>query len=344
MDINELLNSITKINEKVNFSLTNSSINSQLQELTKKSDFGINSQILGSMMPISQIIKSNQFNNFLESQKKISKSLTALNSFSTIWKQNSVPKIPDSTIAALQGIVGLQNYAYLDALKTVGNLPSITKLINPSLEIQKISNLNVAFNSITSQLTEFALTKHNWEIIDDYESFVNEAVVFSENVSESSEIEFSVHFANLFDKFKIYYEKNKETGVFIYKILGIMMLLASMHQYYDFLKAKPELATKENIAELKQDISQLKDSQKITFQYVKEFVDKKGDVRDEFKLIRKSKISLKPNKKSRVINELPRNYTIEILKQQPTWILIKYIDPHDGILQVGWIRKENIRL
>ena len=56
----------------------------------------------------------------------------------------------------------------------------------------------------------------------------------------------------------------------------------------------------------------------------------------------KSEILLKPNKKSIKINNLPKNYLIEVLKKQPKWILIKYIDPKDGTPQMGWILRANI--
>ncbi len=336
MDINELLNSMNKINEKVNSSIFSSSLSLQLQELSHKTNLGLNNQTMAAFMPMSEILKNSQFDGFLESQKKITNSLSALSSISSILQQIAAPKIPDSTIAVLQGITGLQSMQYIESLKSIQNATSVSKFINPTLEIHKIGNLNTAFNSLTSQLTQLASNSNDWEILEDYQSFVNDAVEFSDNVIESDEEQIEISFKLLFEKFTFYYKKHKQSAAIIYKFFEILMMLTAMHQYYDFLQVKPELATKEDIAEIKK-------VQEKTFEYVKKIGNKKENNFEENKLISKSSILLKPNKKSSIINELPKNYLIEVLKKQPKWVLIKYIDPKDGTPQMGWTLRDNIK-
>lgn len=336
MDLNELLNSMTKINQKVNSSILSSSLSLQLQELSKKIEVGINSQTMGAFMPMSDILKSSQFNGFLESQKKMMNNLSAFSSISSIMQQITVPEIPEMTVVALQGIAGLQSVHYIESLKSIQNATSVSKFINTTLEIQKIGNLNAAFNSLTAQLTQLASNNNDWEILEDYQSFVSDAVVFSHSIIESDDEQLTILFKFLCDKFAFYYEKHKQSSAIIYKFFEILMIFTTMHQYYDFLQTKPELATKKDVAELKL-------AQQNTLEYVKKIGRNNDKNVEEKTLIYKCTVLLKPNKRSTIINTLPKNYFIEILKKQPTWVLIKYIDPKDGTPQMGWISKANIK-
>ncbi|MBW3518417.1 hypothetical protein [Flavobacterium sp. NKUCC04_CG] len=326
---------MNKINEKVNSSVLGSSLSLQFQELAKKSKLGIDSATIAALMPMSEILKTYEFNGLLESQKKTINSLSAFNSMTSIMQQITVPKIPDSTILALQGITSLQSMQYIDTLKSIQKATSILNFINPTLEINKIGNLNTAFNSLTSQLTQLASNNNDWEILEDYENFVNEAVEFSDSVIESNDEQLEISFELLLRKFNFYYEKHKQSASIIYKFFEILMMLTAMHQYYDFVQTKPELATKN-------DVEELKVAQQKTFEYVNKILSNKEKNVEEYKLLDKSEILLKPNKKSIIINNLPKNYLIEVLKKQPKWILIKYIDPKDGTPQMGWILRVNI--
>lgn len=334
MDINELFNSMNKINEKFNSSIFNSSLSLQLQELSKIANSGINTQTMAAFMPMSELLKSSQLDGLIESQKRISNSLSAFSSISSILQQVAIPKIPDSTVIALQGITSLQSMHYIETLKSIQNA-SISKLINPTFEIHKLSNLNTALNSLTSQLTQLASNNNDWEILEDYQSFVNDAVQFSDIVIENDEEQIEISLKLLFERFTFFYQKHKQSTVIFYRFIEILMMFTAVHQYYDFLQTKPELATKNNIAEIKE-------VQQKTFEYVKKIASNKEKNMEEYKLINKSEILLKPNKKSIEINNLPKHYLIEVLKKQPKWILIKYIDPKDGTPQIGWILRENI--
>lgn len=335
MDINELLNSMNKINEKINSSIFSSSLSLQLQELSKIANSGVNTQTMAAFMPMSELLKNSQLDDLIESQKRISNSLSAFSSISSILQQVTIPKIPDSTVIALQGITSLQSMHYIETLKSIQNATSISKLINPTFEIHKLSNLNTALNSLTSQLTQIASNNDDWEILEDYQSFVNDAVQFSDTVIENDEKQIEVSLKLLFERFKFYYQKHKHSTKIVYQFLEILMMLTAMHQYYDFLQTKPELATKNDVAELKE-------AQQKTFEYVNKIASNKEKNIEEYKLFDESEILLKPNKKSIKINSLPKNYLIEVLKKQPKWILIKYIDPKDGTPQMGWIVRKNI--
>lgn len=336
MDINELFNSMNKINEKVNSSIFSSSLSLQFQELSKITNLEANTNVMAAFMPLTELLKSSQFDSFIESQKRITNNLSVLNSISSILKQVAVPKIPNSAMLALQGITGLQSMQYLESLKSLQNATSFSKLINPTFEIHKLGNLNTALNSLTSQLTQLASTNNDWEILEDYQSFVNDAVQFSDNIIENDEEKLEISFKLLFDKFYFFYDKHKQSAIIIYKFLEILMMFTAIHQYYDFVQTKPELATKNDIAELK-------DTQQKTFEYVNKIASNKENNVEEYQLGNKSEILLKPNKKSTIINNLPKSYLIEVLKKQPKWILIKYIDPKDGTPQMGWTLRENIK-
>lgn len=335
MNINELLNSLSKVNNKVNSSLFSSSLSLQLQELSQKTTLSLSAQTMAAFMPMSEVLKSYQFNGLLESQKKMMNSLSAFSSISSILQQIAAPKIPDSTVIALQGITSLQSIQYFETLKSIQNATSVSKLINSTLEIQKIGNINIAFNSLTARLTQIASNNNEWEILEDYQSFVSDALEFSDNIIENNERQLEISFNLLFEKFTFYYEKHKQSGAIILKFFEILMMFTAMHQYYDFIKTKPELATKKDVIELKQ-------VQQKTLGYVKKIESHREKNIEEQRLIHKSKVLLKPNKRSSIINELPKNYFVEVWKKQPTWVLIKYIDPKDGVPQMGWILRDNI--
>jgi len=185
---------------------------------------------MAAFMPMSKLLKSSQLDDLIESQNRISNSLSAFSSISSILQQVAIPKIPDSTIIALQGIISLQSMHYVETLKSIQNATSISKLINPTFETHKLSNLNTALNSLTSQLTQLASNNNDWEILDDYQSFVNDAVQFSDIVIENDEKQIEIYLKLLFERFTFFYQKHKQATIIIYKFLETILMFTTIQQ------------------------------------------------------------------------------------------------------------------
>lgn len=63
----------------------------------------------------------------------------------------------------------------------------------------------------------------------------------------------------------------------------------------------------------------------------------------EFRITnRESKVLLKPKSKSLVIEKLPINFEIVVLRMNHKWIYVSYISPKDSLPQTGWIFKKYI--
>jgi hypothetical protein len=106
-----------------------------------------------------------------------------------------------------------------------------------------------------------------------------------------------------------------------------MVNLMSIHQYYDFVKPKAELATKEDIIKFEKKIQQ---SIELKLKEIKEYRTTN----------RVSKVMLKPKTKTIIVASLPKDFDVIVLQINHKWAFISYINPKDNLMQTGWIMKK----
>ncbi|MFP3597864.1 hypothetical protein [Chryseobacterium sp. SIMBA_029] len=344
-NIFDFLKSINDLSERAkSLNALSSSLHIQMSEMTKLSNINIQPNVLAALMPISKLITNNSFQNSLINVNKISDSINiATISITQVFhnfdfqKTNQSFTISDSTLSALSKLAKQQE----DINKNLfGSLSSINSISIAASEINKIKNLNIAFTSLSSEIAKIASLNQNWNIIEDFEDLTTDAIFLSDQlVGEHNEVNiesFSIRFNFFLKSVEEFYQKNKEAGIIMLFVIDVILRFAGLHQYYDFIKDKPESATKIETTELKNTQTVIIS----TLEEVKKQISKKNKVSYTNK---KCYIKLKPNSRAIVINELPKKYEIIILKTQPTWVLINFFDPNDGLPQTGWINAEDIK-
>ncbi|SDI22658.1 hypothetical protein SAMN05421846_105107 [Chryseobacterium taeanense] len=344
-NIFDFLKLINGLSEKTkSLSVLSSPLQIQMNELAKSSNINIQPDALSALMPISKLLANSSFQNSLISANKINESLNAsMMTFSKALQNHDFQKIsqsikiPDSTLSAISNLVKQQEYLNGNLFKSLGviNSTSIAKT-----ELSKIKNLNTAFSSLSSEIAKIASLNHDWNIIENFEDLTNEAIILSDQLTTDSTSlspeNFSIEFKSFLKLVEEFYLKYKDAGVLVLFIIDVILRFASLHQYYDFIKDKPEPATKLEVIEL----------QKANTTILKSIEEVKGEISKNDKISftsKKCKIKLKPNIKSLVINELPKDFEIIIVKKQPNWTLINFSDPKDGLPQTGWINIEDIK-
>lgn len=313
----------------------------QLGDLTKLTNNNIQSSVLGAMLPPVQLLQDINFqktNLTTQLAESISRATLPISKLVNHYDFANI-RLPDTSLAALINIGQYQNNINKSVLQSLSSLSQLKKITIPSLELSRIITLNTALSSLSTNIANIATSNNNWGILEEYEDITAEIISFTEEIfseNQESNIDSETIFKNLLQLISNYYAKYKNAGALTLRVLEIFLIFASMHQYYDFLQTKPELATK-------QDVKEIKDNQKNIEKYLKEAKSLNIVSDDLVSLKVKSEIKLKPNKKSIVINILPKNYNITIVKIQPTWVLISYYDPKDGTLQYGYVNKINIK-
>lgn len=263
-----------------------------------------------------------QYNSILNSKvfSQISRSLAYQSQF----------KIPQSAIDAI-GSIQRQNDQMIASVKIVAeavnnHLPSITE----------INNLHYAVTKISKQITQFAVQTQDWAILTDFEGVTEQALEFTENLNGDLEEDQKVKFQVLLSAVLSFLNKHKTHGVSALLIVDIFLRLAGIHQYYDFLKDKPQLAEKS-------DVSIVNAKQDSILYFVQE-INKQLKEKNEHRIItRACQVKLKPNNKTITLKKLPVNYKVVVLQINHKWVLISYLDSDDNLPQTGWVMKKYLK-
>ena len=307
-----------------------------INELTEK----IKSlNVSASPLQISKVINDSSFQNSLINATKINDSIISsiLLLPNVMQKNNQSFALPKSTIDSISQLIFQQEKINRSLFVSLSAINSISISLN---EVNKIKNLNIAFTSLSTELAKLASTRQNWKIIEDFEDLTSEAITLSEqstNDYDSTTVNnFSDEFKSFLGSVEEFYLKYKEAGIILLFIIDVILRFAGLHQYYDFIKDKSKSATKSEINEVKNSqITILKNLEDVRQQISK---------KDKLSYTNKNcQIRLKPNSRSTIINNLTENYEIIVVKIQPTWLLINYTDPKDGLPQTGWINKNDIK-
>lgn len=293
-------------------------ISSQLSEMFKVQD-SIAKNLSGLSMA-SEIAKNMQIhqkmfeNPTLSAIQQMSKSLNLQTKFA----------IPQSTLDALASI-NRQHEQLFGGLRTMAEA---LKVQSPA--IAQINNLNFALSGISGQIAAIAAQQRNWAIIDDYEEVTEQAIEFSESITEEITEEQKRQFQILLTLVSAFVKKYGVQGLLI---IDIILRFAGLHQYYDFLQQKPELPTK-------QEVNQIAIKQDSIIQFI-------GAVNEQLKNERQYRITnrecvvkLKPKNKTLTVSKLPKDFELVVLQVNHKWVLVSFFDPKDNLPQTGWIMKK----
>lgn len=219
-----------------------------------------------------------------------------------------------------------------------GSLRAITESIKlQSTAITQINNLSTALGGISGQLAAIAAQQKNWTILNDFDNVTGQAIEFTETLDSSSEEEQQRQFQILLSLVLTFYHKHKTLGLAGLRVIEIFLLIAGLHQYYDFVQTKPELATKEDVHQIANGQDSISDFILIVNEQLKE-------IKEYRTTNRICKVKLKPKAKTLTLTELPINFDVIIIQIHHKWVYISFFDPKDNLPQTGWIMKKHLSI
>lgn len=307
------------------------------------------------MEEIYKFLKSNQWNQVIDNSLKLSSQMSEIfknqdrlfKNLSGISMANEIAKnMKQYSIKfdnpALSGIEAMSKeitlktenlipQTTLDAIASINQqhekLFSRIEAMTDSLRVKpevlaQINNLSSALSNISGQVAAIAAQRRDWTIIDDFEEINAKTIEFSESLTE----EVTEEQQNIFQKLLALISTfAAEYGVNGLRIINLIMLFASIHQYYYFLKEKPELATKQSVDQIAVKLDSLIHYMNIVKEQNKEYriTNRVCDVK------------LKPKSKTIVLSKLPEGFEVNVIQIQHKWVYVNYFDPKDNLPQTG---------
>jgi len=291
---------------------------------------------------------SSQISEMLKSQESITKSLSGVNMMAEIAKSMQHQKMfaspTMSAIEAMSQSISFQSkfaipQTAIDAITSInrqheqlfGGLRAITEALKiQSPAIAQINNLNFALSGISGQIAAIAAQQRNWSIIDDYEEVTEQAIEFSESLTEEVTEEQKRQFQVLLTLVSAFVKKYGVQGLLI---IDIILRFAGMHQYYDFLQQKPELPTK-------QEVNQIAIKQDSIIQFIGAVNEQLKNAKEYRTINRQCEVKLKPKTKTLTVSKLPKDFELVVLQVNHKWVLVSFFDPKDNLPQTGWVMKK----
>jgi hypothetical protein len=292
---------------------------------------------------------SSQLSEMFKAQESIAKNLSGLSMATELAKsmQKHHRMFENPTLSAIEAVtksLSLQAkfsipQTTLDAISSInrqheqlfGGIRAMTEALEiQSPAIAQINNLNFALSGISGQIAAIAAQQRNWSIIDDFEEVTEQAIEFSESLTEEVTEEQKRQFQILLTLVSTFVKKYGVQGLLI---IDIILRFAGLHQYYDFLQQKPELATK-------QEVNQIAIKQDSIIQFIGA-VNEQLKIAKEYRITnRECEVKLKPKTKTLIVSKLPKDFELVVLQINHKWVLVSYFDPKDNLPQTGWIMKK----
>lgn len=239
----------------------------------------------------SQKILDDKTLSSIEALSKIKYPLPEKNQFSKY-------KIPQTSIDKIASV-----NKQFDQLFSEINVKKNAFRIQPPL-LAQINDLNYSLSDITKKMATFAMQQRNWEIVDDFEKVSEQAIEFSESLTEDVTEEQEKRFQSLLTLVSAFV---KQYGISGLLIIDIILRFAGIHQYYDFLKDKAELATK-------QQINQISIRQDSVIHYIN-LVNERIKNQKEYRITKRDvEVKLKPKSKTWVLAELPEGHETIVIR------------------------------
>ena len=292
-----------------------------------------------------------QMAEIIKSQSYTTKQLGGFNMLAEFAKsmkhQNIFVNPPISAIESMKGSIATQqqfsiSQTAIDSLISINTQHQqffgAIKALTDSLSIQspaiaQINNLHFAINDIAGQVAVFAVKRKNWNLIDDFEQVTEQAIDFTETLSQETTEEQKRQFQVLLRIVFAFLKKHKTVGIASLIVIDIFIRIADLHQYYDFLQERPELATKEDFNK----ISIKQDSAAYFIRQINEQLKQEK----EYKITnRKCEVKLKPKLKTLTLCQLPSEFDVIVIQIHHKWVYVSYFDPTDNLPQTGWIMKK----
>jgi len=201
--------------------------------------------------------------------------------------------------------------------------------------LAELGNFKHVIKGLSAQMMAIVVAQKQWELLDDLSKISEQTGVFVEDLDYQAGLSEDGKriLSELLKYISTTFEKNKKFTAKIISVLSLILNLMSIHQYYDFLKEKPEPALKKDISHLEDDLQSYKEQLKR--------IEDKLDQRNESRVTnRQCRVMLKPNLKSIVITVLPMGFEISILNENHKWLYVSFINPDDGLPQTGWVLKK----
>lgn len=291
---------------------------------------------------------SSHISAMLKAQESITNSLSGVNMMAEIAKSMQHQKMfANPTLSAIEAMsksISLQSkfaipQTTIDAINSInrqheqlfGGLRAMTEALRiQSPAIAQINNLNFALSGISGQIAAIAAQQRNWTIIDDFEEVTEQAIEFSESLTEEVTEEQKRQFQVLLTLVSAFVKKYGVQGLLI---IDIILRFAGLHQYYDFLQQKPELPTK-------QEVNQIAIKQDSIIQFIEAVNEELKNAKEYRVTKRQCDVKLKPKTKTLTVSKLPKDFELVVLQVHHKWVLVSYFDPKDNLPQTGWIMKK----
>lgn len=232
--------------------------------------------------------------------------------------------IPKTTIEAIISI----NQQQAQLLSGITTLTKALKIQSPALE--QINNLNIVFSGISGQIAAIAAQQKRWTIIDDFEEVTEQAIAFTESLTEEVTEKQKRQFQILITLVTTFFKKYGIQGLLI---IDIFLRFAGIHQYYDFLQQKPDLPTK-------QEVNNISIKQDSVLYFITEITEQLKQAKEYRITNRDCEVKLKPKSKTLTLLKLPKDFEVIIVQIHHKWVFVSYFDPKDNLPQTGWIMKK----
>ena len=273
---------------------------------------------------LSDLAKSMQ-----KQKTALSPTFSAFDAITKSMKLHSNFGIPQTTLDAITSI-NRQHEQLLGGIRVITNALRIQ-----SPAITQINSLHSALGGISQQIAALATQQKKWAIIEDFEEVTEKTLDFTKTLTEEVTEEQQRQFQVLLTLVVAFLKKHKTLGISALLIIDIFLRFADIHQYYDFLKDKPELATKS-------DVNQISIKQDSVLHFIN-LVNQQFKEADEYRITNRTcEIKLKPKSKTLTLAKLPKDFEVVVLQINHKWVYVSYFDPIDNLPQTGWIMKKYV--
>ena len=294
---------------------------------------------------------NSQISEMLKTHERITQSLSGVSMMAGIAKgmhhQRMFANPTLSAIEAMAGTINLQSKftippTTLNAITLIskqheqlfGGIRAMAEALKvQSPAIVQINSLHTALSGISGQIAAIAAQQKNWTIIDDFEEVTEQALEFTETLSEELTEEKQRQFNALLTLALSFLNKHKALGISTLLIIDIFLRFAGIHQYYDFLREKPEPPTKS-------EVNKISIKQDSVSQFILAIEEKLKEVKEYRITNRICEVKLKPQSKTITLTKLPSDFTVIVIQIHHKWVYVSYFDPNDNLPQTGWVMKK----
>lgn len=274
---------------------------------------------LGGLTMMMEIAK-----NMKQQRMLVQPILSAIDAMTKSVSWYSKFAIPQTTLNTIN-FINTQHEQLFGGLRVMGET-----LKFQSFALAQISNLQFALNGISGQIATIAAQQSNWLLIEDFEVVNEQALEFSETLTEEITEEHQRQFQILVASILAFINKHKQKGIHTFRVLEVLLVFYSV---YEACLPKAELASQE-------DIKQMNIKQDIVLQYI-HFINEQLRQAKEYRITNKvCEVKLKPKSKTITLTRLPTNFEVMEIQIHHKWIYVSYFDPKDNLPQTGWIMKK----